>query len=111
MNQIDQNNKNNQNNQQDSKISLLDINAIRESAKVIQNSLDKGCKGGQYNLNEAFLLKISCDNIGTAIDKLEQLQNIIIDLVNKRDNSQQNISTILDERNAVPESTSGKKKK
>ena len=46
---------------------------IKESFKMINLSLEKGCKAGVFNLDESYLIKISLNNLGTYLEKSEKL--------------------------------------
>lgn len=76
-------------NKEENTFNLLDINPLKESLKLINNGLDKGCSNGSYNLDEAYLLKVSCNNISQAITHLEDCHRLLLEAYKKANGSSQ----------------------
>ena len=72
-------------------IKILPIESLNESLKMISLSLDKACKTGGYSLDEAFLLKTSCNNIQKCIENLDLLQKTFIKISENNKNIDSNI--------------------
>lgn len=69
------------------KVSLLDVNALNESLKLIVGNLNKGVHNGGYNMDEVFMLKIACNNIETCINSLDKLQTYYVNMVTEQNNT------------------------
>lgn len=48
-------------------LSLLDINTLNESLRMIEISLEKSLKHGVFDMNEAYLLKLSQDHLKNCV--------------------------------------------
>ena len=67
-------------------VDVLDIPPLKESLKIVYSCLDKACIKGTFTLDEAYLLKLSCNNLSQAVITLNECQNILIDISNNNKN-------------------------
>lgn len=75
--------------QKNQQVSLLEVAGLKESLKLITVSLEKGCKAGNFNLDESYLLKISLNNMERAIDNLDELQKMFVQISKQREQKEQ----------------------
>ena len=73
------------NNTENNEPQLLNINGLFESMKVISTTLNKSCKSGVFDsVDEAYIVRISLNNIETALKSLEQHQTAFIKNKNEK---------------------------
>lgn len=61
-------------------IEFLKIEQLYESYKFVLNAINKGCKEGVYNLDEAYLTKVALSNLEKTISTLDQFQTYVKEL-------------------------------
>lgn len=61
-------------------VPVLAIDPLKDSVQLLGNALDKACKGGQFTIHEAYLLKIACDNLDKTVSTLDTYQKIVMKL-------------------------------
>lgn len=79
-------NTQNKDEQKDS-IDLIDMKVLSESLNYLNTSLNTATSKGSYNLDDAFKVKLSFNNVVKACETLEKCQNLII----KSQQDQQNL--------------------
>jgi len=50
----------------------IDLNKSNECIKLINNALNKACKGGIFSIDEAYLIKIAFSNIEKIIESVNK---------------------------------------
>lgn len=89
----DQENQNNQDNNQN--VPILNIEQLNNCLNLITESLSTSCKQGQFNLNEAYTIKIASTHLDKAIKTLDRYQKLFIQ-VSKR---QEELDKLKSEKN------------
>jgi hypothetical protein len=72
-------------NQEQNSVTILDIPQIKKSLDLVHSTLEKANKGGILGLDDAFLVKISCNNLVKTVDTLDQYQKLFIEMSKKRE--------------------------
>jgi hypothetical protein len=69
----------------ETKINILKIDAVKDSLDNIRNQLNKSCKMGIFNLDEAVKVNNDIINLDIALSTLGQIQDYYIDDVSSDD--------------------------
>ena len=49
----------------------IDLSQYQESLKLINSALNKACKSGTFNIDEAYIIKIAFSTIEKALEQLD----------------------------------------
>lgn len=60
---------------------MVNLDGPKESLKQLKTTLEKCCKDGSFDLDEAFLNKLSLDHLATCVSALEKYQEYAIKTV------------------------------
>ncbi len=59
-------------------ISILEVEALYNNLKLVQDKVNKACQAGVYTIDDAYLLKVSFDNLNKSIKTLDEYQQLIL---------------------------------
>jgi hypothetical protein len=65
-------------NPEDTKIKILNVESLKKSLDQVEDSLNRSCKNGLFDLNEAVKIKKNMENLCLAIETLKKMQDLYL---------------------------------
>tara|TARA_Y100000780_G_scaffold230794_1_gene253832 strand:+ start:5115 stop:5381 length:267 start_codon:yes stop_codon:yes gene_type:complete len=65
-------------NTEETKIKILNVDSLKKSLDQVEESLNRSCKNGLFDLNEAVKIKKNVENLGLAIETLKKMQDLYL---------------------------------
>lgn len=79
---------------QNETLTLVDIQVTRDSMNFIKSQADEAMRNGKYGFDDAQKIIISVNNVMTALDTLDKLQILALQLKQRQDQANTNIDEV-----------------